>query len=165
MKKRNRAPSPVSAVIESIASSMGKREMYDFAAICGNWRKIVGQAMSDISSPARLARKTLTIDVAQPVWADSMGYMKNEIIGKVNHILGRNAVAKIRMSIQKGAGEAGKDKPQPDEPAAPLPLAVIREVEDAVKYIPDSQLRSTFKRIILKDVGKKYSVTSSKKKS
>ncbi|MDH5638027.1 MAG: DUF721 domain-containing protein, partial [Nitrospinota bacterium] len=84
MKRKNRAPSHISSALESLSISMGKREVYDFAAICGNWQDIVGRALAEVSSPARLARKSLTIEVAQPVWADSMGYMKNEIIEKVN---------------------------------------------------------------------------------
>ncbi|MDH5508815.1 MAG: DUF721 domain-containing protein [Nitrospinota bacterium] len=163
MKRKNRAPDHIGSVLESLSVSMGKRELYDFAAICGNWRGIVGHALAEVSSPARLARKSLTIEVAQPVWADSMGYMKNEIIEKVNSTLGRRMVSRIRMIVRKGSGKGlGAEENGPTN-RPPLPQSAVREAEEAVKYIDDSQLRSTFKRIILKDVSLKYYLNDKKK--
>jgi len=163
MRRKNSVPSHIGSVLESLSTAMGKRELYDFAAIRGQWRAIVGRALADVSSPVSLARKTLAIEVAQPVWADSMGYMKNDIIGKINSTLGRHAVTRLRMTVRKGTA-ADKESGATVMAPPPIPLSAEREAEEAVKYIGDSQLRSTFKRIILKDIGLKYHLNDKKKK-
>jgi len=141
---------------------LGKREVFEFAAIFGEWTRIVGQTLAGVSAPIRLSGKTLYLEVAEPVWADSMGYMRKEIIEKVNRMLGRGAVSKIRMTVRMG----GRPKPGSGErePLAEVPESAVREVEEAVKFIPDSQLRSAFKRIILKDIALKYFLKDKKSK-
>ncbi|MDH5476976.1 MAG: DUF721 domain-containing protein [Nitrospinota bacterium] len=164
MRRKKQAPSHIGQVLESLSASMGKRELYDFAAISGNWRRIVGPVLDKVSSPVRISRKTLTIDVAQPVWIDSMGYMKKEIIQKVNAVLGQHMVSRIRMTVRQGSPENAGTENQEKLDLTNVPLAAQREAEEAVKHIKDSQLRSDFKRIILKDVCLKYYLPGKKTK-
>ena len=150
-------------LLEEVSASLGKKEIYDFAVIAGNWTRIVGQAMAHVSTPVRLSRKTLSLEVREPVWADSMGYMKKQIIENVNRLLGKAAVSKIGMSVKKAGKELGRSGASPID-ISKIPQSAAREAEEAVKFIDDSQLRSTFKRVILKDIGHKYSLDNEKLK-
>jgi len=156
MKGAKRAPETIRAILERTCSAMGKKEVYEFAAVLGHWEEMVGPALAAVSAPERLSGKTLYLEVAEPVWADSMGYMKKEIMAKVNRLLGRDAVGRIKMTVQKRTRDVDAQPPGPVLEAA-LPASAVAEAEETVKHISDSQLRSTFKRIILKDISRKYS--------
>ena len=161
---RKSAPArPLEDILKDLSVSLGKRELYDLAAISGQWVKLAGKVMAQASTPAKLYNKTLVLEVSEPVWADSISYMKGQIIEKVNGALGKEAVRNIKTALKKK--DARADKPGREEISDPanLPSSALREVEEALKYIEDSELRSIFKRVILKDVGLKYSLNKEKR--
>jgi len=150
MSKKNRSPRAIGSVIESLLLSIDKDGLYDLAKIELQWEKIVGPQLAAISTPARLSGKRLTVWAAEPVWVDSMSYHKADIISKVNLILGKQTVTSVELVMNVEAKKRPKPKQQKQEETEPISAPVVAEMERALDEIPDSQLRSTFKKVILK---------------
>ncbi|VAX20038.1 hypothetical protein MNBD_NITROSPINAE01-658 [hydrothermal vent metagenome] len=153
MSKRNRSPKTIGSVIESLLLSIDREGLYNLAKIELQWEDIVGPQLAAISVPARLAGKKLTVWAAEPVWVDSMSYHKADIISKVNSVLGKHTVTSVEIAMNVEAKSRNK-RPEPkqneQEQTEPMSGSAIAEMEKALDEISDSQLRSTFKKVILK---------------
>ncbi len=153
MSKKNRSPKAIGSVIESLLLSIDRDGLYNLAKIELQWENIVGPQLAAVSIPARLSGKTLTVWAAEPVWVDSMSYHKADITSKVNSILGKHAVTSVEVVMNVEA-KSRKKMPQikqnEQEQTKPMSDSAIAEMEEALDKISDSQLRSTFKKVILK---------------
>ncbi len=153
MRKRSSAPVNIGAALAGALKSLNQINVLNFTKIADKWPNIVGPQLSAVSQPANLKRKVLTLWVSEPVWVDTMLYMKREIISKINAIFSGVVVDSIRILHKSGINPVENQPDQREkEFEAALPESAIREVESALDNIPDSQLRSAFKRVMLKDI-------------
>lgn len=143
------------SVLANALQSLSQPQILEFARIDALWEQIVGRRLWRVSRPTELRRGTLTIWVTEPVWVDSMMYMKSRIISQVNEAMGRHTVSNLKIVQKSGIFRQppGELKKVEDEP--PLDMEPDEEIDPALEEIDDSQLRSTFKRVILKDKGLK----------
>ena len=150
MKKRKEALS-AGDILEKALISTGHPNLVTFARIDRVWPEIVGEQLSKVSRPGDLSKRELTIWVKEPVWVDSLMYMKRKLIENINKRLSENMVGSIRVIRKKWEAEE-PNIAEPLQPKAPLTKEAIKEVEKVVESIEDPELRSTLKRIMLKSL-------------
>lgn len=144
--------SRIGFVLASALRSVDRANLLNFARIEREWGKIVGPQLGAVSAPAKLSYRTLNIWVSEPVWADSMTYLKSEIIRKVNETLGKEVIDDVRVMMksdfrQSGAAETGKQKAA----SADVPESEREEIRRVAAEVEDSQLRSILERVMLKN--------------
>lgn len=155
MKKKSPGPVNMGSVLANALKSLSQPQILDFVRIDGLWEEIVGRRLWRVSRPAELRRGTLTIWVTEPVWVDSMMYMKSRIISQVNEAMGQHTVSGLKIVQKSGIFRPAPGEPEKEEDQPPLDMGPDEEIDPALDGIDDSQLRSTFKRVILKDKGLK----------
>ena len=138
-------------ILEKALLSTGHPNLVTFARIDRAWPEIVGEQLSRVSRPGDLLKRELTIWVKEPVWVDSLMYMKRKLIGNINKRLSGNMIGSVRV-IRKNWEEVTPDTIEPTVPKEPLTKESIQEVEDIVASVEDPELRSTLKRIMLKSL-------------
>lgn len=150
MKKAGRL-TELESVLKKALSSVDQANIANLARVCDGWEKIVGQPLANASIPAELEYKRLLIWVKEPIWADSMMYMKTEIISRVNGLLGKDAVNAIRTVYKSDFPQFRREKAAPSKEPDP-PEWAVRKADEAVAGVEDSELRSAFKRVMLKNI-------------
>lgn len=147
--------SSVGAALESALRSGGLTNVLNLAEIEKKWEAIAGPSLAAVSRPAALAGGVLTIWVAEPVWADSMMYLKSQIMDNVNAELGRDAVRSIVTQVRSGAfAPTGKEieaGPGRGRKAA-VPGHLRRRIDEELSKVADPGLRSIIKRVMLESV-------------
>jgi len=152
MKKASRNLTALGSPLTSALKSLNLGRVLQLARIQGEWQSVVGEKLAAVSAPAKLERKILTIWVAEPVWADSMGYLKKEIMSRINALSGEPVVERLRITHKADVETPRIPVPEPSEPIDPaMEEKGAEDIEPELSSLPDSQLRSTFKRVILKD--------------
>jgi hypothetical protein len=150
MKKASRLTS-LESVLRTALSSVDHANIANLARVSSGWEKIVGSPLATASTPAELEYKRLLIWVREPIWADSMMYMKTEIISRVNKLLGKEAVTSIRTVYKADFPEFQRKKTPPRKVPDPPEWAALA-VDEALVGVEDSELRSVLKRVMLKSV-------------
>ena len=141
----------IESILRTALSAVDKANIANLARVSDGWGKIVGEPLAAASTPAELEYKRLLIWVKEPIWADSMMYMKSEIISRVNGLLGKEAVTSIRTVYKADFPEFQRKKPPPRKVPDP-PEWAVRTVDEALVGVEDSELRSVLKRVMLKSV-------------
>ena len=154
MRRRAGAFKPLGSALAGALGSVNKSGLLSFARIERRWEDIVGSRLAAVSRPGALSRKSLTIWVSEPVWTDSMLYLRSEIIAKINEVVGDNLVDSIRVVMKRGDDADRQDAGGKTvaEPAVEISETDLVEIERAMENTPDSQLRSIFKRVMLKNI-------------
>lgn len=150
MKKASHLAS-LESILRTALSSVDKANIANLARVSSGWEKIVGAPLAAASTPAELEYKRLLIWVKEPIWADSMMYMKTEIISRVNKLLGKEAVTSIRTVYKADFPEFQRKTTPPRKVPDPPEWAALA-VEEALVGVEDSELRSALKRVMLKSV-------------
>ncbi len=148
MTKQSKGLSPIGGALGLALNSIGQANLVNLGSIEAKWPSIVGPQLAGVSRPAQLKYRELTVWVKDPVWVDSMMYHKAEIIKKVNGSLGKEVIDTVRIVHRMWAASVAPEKV--DAPGAALSEDELKRVDDAVAGVEDSELRSTFKRVMLK---------------
>ncbi|MCE2993162.1 MAG: DUF721 domain-containing protein [Alphaproteobacteria bacterium] len=95
-----------SSIFDDMAKSTFKKYGFANIKIMESWRHIVGERLSDICWPEKIAfandDKTsgiLHIAIANPSFALELQAMENVLIGKITTFLGYKAVSRIKIRI------------------------------------------------------------------
>lgn len=152
MRRRKRTVSAGEA-LQGALKAVGQQSLFTLARIELNWSGIVGSQLAAVSHPADIVKGELIVWVKEPVWVDSISYMKRKLIANINASLGAAYVTEVRIVRKtwdtpevEGEEESGsfKDIPYPDD--------AIEEAEKAVANVTDPELRSSLKRVMLKSL-------------
>src|SRR5688572_1394232 len=82
--------------------SQNNEEMCEQASFIA-WRATVGEAITRISLPCRLARKILVVAVIDETWKKQLEQMSGQILFKLNTTLGSAMVTGIEFHIDREA--------------------------------------------------------------
>ncbi len=153
MKKKSSPFASLESILERALKINDKPGILHFARILSNWEKITGPQLYKVSRPDSLSRKTLTIGATEPVWVDSMMYMKNEIIRKVNSLFAEPVIKNIKIIHNSDIVFNDMEEADNIKEAENIQMSaeLDPEYEEALELIEDCQLRSIFRRVMLKD--------------
>ena len=118
------------------------------------WEKAVGPQIAAQSRPEGLRRGTLFVKVSNSVWMQQLHFLKEEITGKVNGIMGGTDLKGIRFSIGQVPAPAGKEE---NTRAAPPAMGYLRErdkkmIETCLASLADEELKAIIKRVMTKEI-------------
>jgi len=164
MKKRPGKPRDIGTILAETLKTRDLSTIMDFAMITAKWPRIVGDKLSRVSVPSKLKRKVLSIAVTEPVWVDSMMYMRSTIVSKINALFHNRIVESVRISHKAGLDLSSETEVDDSKRINTQDTytdgggdATYGDIDSpganlSFDNLDDSQLRSTFKRVILKDV-------------
>ena len=119
-----------------------------------SWHKAVGKTISAQTRVDRLDHDTLLVKVSSSAWMHQLQFVKNEIMEKLNEILGKESVRNIFFSIgEVSAVQKKKDDPftlKPDQ--HPLKDRDKRLIEECTASISDRELNEILKRAMTRTI-------------
>jgi hypothetical protein len=121
-------------------------EVAEAAAIAA-WKHAAGAGLKEHAVPVKLENRTLTIAVADPIWQRQLRSMRNQLLFRINSILGQPIVSAFDFVI-----DPERVKPrveQPEEQREILDNEVPLELWSAANAIHDKELRRSFLKTAL----------------
>ena len=117
------------------------------------WNRAVGPQIGAKAQPDRLRDDVLYVRVSTSVWMHELQFMKQDIIEKLNGILGAAAVSQIRFFI--GDVEAPPEKPSPR--IAPVDASDLRAderdyIDSALAGVADPELRKILRDTMCRSI-------------
>lgn len=98
---RNCKVEPTANLIHRVLAKHKMVTDYSRALIFYRWPEIVGTEMAKQIIPQSLKFKTLYVYIKNPVWANNFQYVKQEVISKINQVIGKKLVEEIQFSRWK----------------------------------------------------------------
>jgi len=114
-------PARLGELLEPTARRAGISDGAKTGMVWSKWRSIVGPDIAGHAEPSSLRGGVLRIRADSPAWATELGYMGEEIRGRVNEAVGAQLVDEVRVWTGPGRIRAESRA----TPAAP-PAAVER---------------------------------------
>lgn len=103
------------------------------------------------SEPISLRAGVLSVVVDEAAWLTELGFLRVEMIERINRILGRQAVREIRLrqgKLVRRRGGPAESAPTGLKPPPPLPAAKAVEVESWMDAVTDPELRASIERAV-----------------
>ncbi len=72
----------------------------DLCGVWDVWDGLVGEAVAENARPVAFKGKTLLVDVSSSVWKQHLGFLKADIISKINDALENHVVDDIKFKIK-----------------------------------------------------------------
>ena len=118
------------------------------------WQKAVGPQISVQTRPDKLKRNTLFVKVSSSVWMHQLHILKQDIIEKINQLLGKELITNIHFSI----GEIPSAMPtnsysssfSPD--SYPLRDKDKKLIEKSISSVADPELKEILRRVMTKNI-------------
>ena len=94
---RSSDPAPLGSLLSGAAGRFGLDDAGAVGTVWRKWLELVGPDVAAHCEPTSLRSGVLRIRADSPVWAHEVGYLAEEIKGRVNGLLGRDAVGEVRI--------------------------------------------------------------------
>ena len=117
------------------------------------WNRAVGSQIGSKAQPDRLRNDVLYVRVATSVWMHELQFMKQDIIVKLNGILGGNPVTQIRFFIgEVEAPPAKREEPAQLADARDLKSDEKEFIDGTIADVTDPELREVVKRAMIRSI-------------
>lgn len=110
------APAPIGAVLDGLLATAGPWQAGLATGELGRrWADVVGDPLAGETAPGGLDdRGVLTIAASSAAWAVQLRFLRATIAANANEVLGRRAVADVRVTVDPGlGGVAGGESTSP----------------------------------------------------
>jgi predicted nucleic acid-binding Zn ribbon protein len=94
---RRRAPRPATAAIRAAQARAAPRT--GLAAVQAAWSGVVGEQLAAVAEPVSERAGTLTIEVADTVWAQELDLMQAQLLERLRGELGDLTPATLRFRV------------------------------------------------------------------
>jgi hypothetical protein len=118
------------------------------------WQKAVGPQISVQTRPDRLKRNTLFVKVSSSVWMHQLHILKQDIIEKINELLGNELIKNVHFSI----GEIPSTMPTNSYSSSfstdsyPLRDKDKKLIEKSISSVEDPELKEILRRVMTKNI-------------
>src|SRR3989304_7355933 len=143
-RKPSRDPIRLNAVIGSAFPGLGLGSLLMEHEIKKNWQRVIGDSLSQKTSPARLRNKTLCVTVSSSAWMNELSFHKREILKKIGEIIGKDAVTEI--IFKPGNVKATENSVKSERPKRELTHGEKLFIEKITSGIKDPELRKALKK-------------------
>ncbi len=121
------------------------------------WRRAVGPQIAAQTHPDSLKGGTLFVRVSAPVWLHQLQFMKEEILGKINELSGKEEVRGLFFTIgdipSPPPGSAGQPPPAP--PLSLLPGRDRNMMRESLATVRDPELQKILERVMAREIGRR----------
>jgi len=100
-KRYNKQAVAVAEIVGGVLDARPLKMRLMHEDVFRQWRKIVGKGLVDKCQPRRIKGHTLYIDVVSSSWAHQLIYLQEEIISRVNKLVGTLLIASIHCRAVK----------------------------------------------------------------
>lgn len=76
------------------------------AACIAAWKHAVGESLSSLAIPVRLHSSTLVLAVADNIWKKQLEHMREQLLFRLNQVLGQHLIQSLEMQIDPKRIEA-----------------------------------------------------------
>lgn len=118
------------------------------------WRRAVGPQIAAQTHPDKLKRGSLFVRVSAPVWLHQLQFMKEEILGRINELTGKDEITRLVLTIGElptASSDAAGQQP-PETPLSPLPVRDRNVMRESLATVRDSELREILERVMTKEI-------------
>jgi predicted nucleic acid-binding Zn ribbon protein len=70
------------------------------ALVQASWREVVGERIAAIAEPSSERLGTLVVSCADPVWAQELELMQEELLGRLRERLGADAPHSLKFRVK-----------------------------------------------------------------
>jgi hypothetical protein len=121
------------------------------------WRRAVGPQIAAQTHPDTLKRGSLFVRVSAPVWLHQLQFMKEEILGKINELSGKEEVRSLFFTIGDiPSPPPGNDgQPQPTPLLSLLPGRDRNMMRESLAAIRDPELRLILERVMAGEISRR----------
>ena len=118
------------------------------------WQKAVGPNISVQTRPDKLKRNTLFVKVSSSVWMQQLHILKQEIIEKINELLGKELIKNVHFSI----GEIPSAIPANSYRSSFSPGSYLlrdkdkKLIEKSISSVEDPELKEILRRVMTKNI-------------
>lgn len=117
------------------------------------WNRAVGPQIGARAQPDRLRDGVLYVRVCTSVWMHELQFMKQDIMARLNEVLGSPSVSQVRFFI----GEIGAPPPKPDAPGMSIDAAALKAdekayIDNTLAGITDPELREILLRTMSRSI-------------
>jgi len=121
------------------------------------WGRAVGPQIAAQTHPDTLKRGTLFVRVSAPVWLHQLQFMKEEILGKLNELSGKEEIKGLFFTIgdipTPPPGSAGQPPPTP--PLSGLPGRDRNMMRESLAAIRDPELREVLEQVMAREISRR----------
>ena len=124
------------------------------------WNRAVGPQIGAKAQPDRLRDDVLYVRVSTSVWMHELQFMKQDIIARLNEVLGSAAVSQIRFFIGEVDAPAVKPAAQTVSfAAAALQADEKAYIDNTLAGVSDPELKEILQKTMSRSIlrGRKYS--------
>ena len=118
------------------------------------WQKAVGPQISVQTRPDRLKRNTLFVKVSSSVWMHQLHILKQDIIEKINELLGKELIKNVHFSIgaipSTMSTNSYSSSFSPD--SYPLRDKDKKLIEKSISSVEDPELKEILRRVMTKNI-------------
>jgi hypothetical protein len=105
------------------------------AAAMAAWKNAAGDGLRNHAQPIALSGQTMIVAVPDSAWQKQLGFLKAELLFRINNLLGRPLVTDIELRIDRRLRQKPKDTSQSstdlvESDVPPDLLAAARAIED-----------------------------------
>jgi hypothetical protein len=97
MNEAREGPQGIRDVLGKLSRRLGLPDPGRTGAVWGRWEEFVGAEIAGHARPSSLRDGVLRVRADSPGWAHELGYLREEIKGRVNASLGHPVVAEVRV--------------------------------------------------------------------
>ena len=98
-KKKTEPIESLGSVIDKILQSGIRQQDAPLLQVFELWERAVGEIIAENARPAAFKGKILLVHVNSSPWLHQLGFLKKDIIDKINRELGQDLVDEIKFKI------------------------------------------------------------------
>jgi len=87
----------VGAAIQDLLENLGiERKIKEYDAVL-RWNEVVGEKIASVTEAVKIEKGVLVVRVQNGPWRNELNLLKNDVIEKMNTVLGEKLVQEIRF--------------------------------------------------------------------
>jgi len=144
--------------LPTVLRAVGSSQEVAEAAALAAWKHSIGAGLQKHAIATRLDDGTLIVEVRDQIWQKQLEMMKDQLLFRVNSVLGQALVKKIELRVNpKAVIVTQQEKKEPIEtPDNEVPL----ELWSAANAIQDKELRQKFLKAAMATLKRKSATDS-----
>jgi hypothetical protein len=159
MRRRTKRVKPeiLGEILQKILKSRNIPHTSTDRYLLNTWRRAVGPQIAAQTHPDTVKRGTLFVRVSAPIWLHQLQFMKEEILGKINEIYGKEEVLGLffRIGDIPPPPPGGAEQLPPAAPLSELPARDRNMMRESLATVRDPELQEILERVMAREISRR----------
>lgn len=98
-RKKSAEPIHIGNILNNLLRSFHEKANGDLVLVWRYWDEIVGETIAQNARPSAFKGRLLYVDVASSPWIHRLQFLKKDIIGRLNQVVGKQVINDIKFKI------------------------------------------------------------------